>query len=41
MGRLNRSSATLRRMADLFPGGAIDPATHERISDDSTSHISV
>lgn len=28
-------------MADLFLGGAIDPATHERTTDDSTSHISV
>lgn len=28
-------------MADLFLGGAIDPATHERITDDATSHISV
>ncbi len=28
-------------MADLFLGGAIDPATHERTSDDESSHISV
>ena len=28
-------------MADLFLGGAIDPATHERTTDDSTSHVSV
>ena len=28
-------------MADLFLGGAIDPTTHERTTDDSTSHISV
>ncbi len=28
-------------MADLFLGGAIDPATHERTTDDATSHISV
>ncbi|MFK7917151.1 MAG: helicase HerA-like domain-containing protein [Ilumatobacter sp.] len=28
-------------MADLFLGGAIDPGTHERTTDDSTSHISV
>ncbi len=28
-------------MADLFLGGAIDPATHERTTDDSSSHVSV
>ncbi len=28
-------------MADLFLGGAIDPATHERTTDDASSHISV
>ena len=28
-------------MADLFLGGAIDPATHERTTDDATSHVSV
>jgi len=28
-------------MADLFLGGTIDPATHERITDDATSHLSV
>ncbi len=28
-------------MADLFLGGAIDPATHERTTDDASSHVSV
>lgn len=28
-------------MADLFLGGAIDPATHERTTDDETSHVHV
>ncbi|MEP1122827.1 MAG: helicase HerA-like domain-containing protein [Ilumatobacter sp.] len=28
-------------MADLFLGGTIDPATHERTTDDATSHVSV
>ena len=28
-------------MADLFLGGAIDPATHERTTDDDTSHTHV
>ena len=28
-------------MADLHLGGAIDPATHERTSDDEASHVSV
>lgn len=28
-------------MADLFLGGSIDPATHERTTDDVTSHVSV
>jgi hypothetical protein len=28
-------------MADLLLGGAIDPATHERTSDDASSHVSV
>ena len=28
-------------MADLFLGGAIDPATHERTTSDSSSHVSV
>ena len=28
-------------MADLFLGGTIDPATHDRTTDDDTSHISV
>ncbi|MEL6892320.1 MAG: helicase HerA-like domain-containing protein, partial [Actinomycetota bacterium] len=28
-------------MADLFLGGSIDPATHERTTDDESSHVSV
>jgi hypothetical protein len=28
-------------MADLFLGGSIDPSTHERTTDDDTSHVSV
>ncbi|MFN3254897.1 MAG: ATP-binding protein [Ilumatobacter sp.] len=28
-------------MADLFLGGAIDPASHERTTDDAASHVSV
>jgi len=28
-------------MADLFLGGAIDPTTHERTTDNDTSHVSV
>lgn len=28
-------------MPDLFLGGTIDPATHERTSDDASSHVSV
>ena len=28
-------------MADLFLGGAIDPATHDRTTDDASSHVSV
>ncbi|MGI9646844.1 MAG: helicase HerA-like domain-containing protein [Ilumatobacteraceae bacterium] len=28
-------------MPDLFLGGSIDPATHERTSDDESSHVSV
>jgi len=28
-------------MADLFLGGSIDPATHERTTDDATSHLTV
>ncbi len=28
-------------MADLFLGGTIDPATHERTTDDESSHVSV
>ena len=28
-------------MADLFLGGAIDPANHERTTDDGTSHVHV
>jgi hypothetical protein len=28
-------------MADLFIGGTIDPATHERTTDDASSHVSI
>ena len=28
-------------MADLFLGGSIDPATHERTTDDASNHVSV
>jgi hypothetical protein len=39
---LDRScTATVAEMADLFLGGAIDPATHERTTDDAASHVSV
>jgi Helicase HerA, central domain len=33
--------ATLADMADLFIGGAIDPATHKRTTEDASSHISI
>ena len=35
------STTTVADMADLFLGGAIDPATHERTTDDDTSHVHV